>query len=69
MPADDANATWPAATIAQANALLTQPGSPLEIAPCEINGVEIQCYKNAPATLRDILVASRDFGARDFSGL
>jgi long-chain acyl-CoA synthetase len=59
--------TWPAMSIAQAHALLTQPGSPLEMAEVEIRGIKTRVWKNAPPTLRELLVASRgNYAAREF---
>ncbi len=64
MPADTAPA-WPAMSIAQANALLAAPDSPVGLADGEIGGVPMKIYANAPATLRDILLASANFGPRE----
>ncbi|MEM0985870.1 MAG: class I adenylate-forming enzyme family protein [Pseudomonadota bacterium] len=69
MPTDAATAgtaaPWPAMTIAQANALLAAPGSPLELVDTEINGVALKTYKNAPPTLPSILALSKAFGDRE----
>ncbi len=65
MPADTAP-TWPAMSIEQANAALAAEGSPLALSDAVINGVSLKVYANAPATLRDVLVASAGFGAREF---
>ncbi|MEM7766889.1 MAG: class I adenylate-forming enzyme family protein [Pseudomonadota bacterium] len=64
MPADAAP-TWPAMTIAQANAALAAPGSPLELEDGEVNGVALKLYKNAPPTLAAILEHSKSFGDRE----
>src|SRR6201992_1469724 len=58
---------WPAMTIQQAHALLTAPGSPLEMEEIEIRGVKTRVWKNLPPTLRELLLAARTgFGPRDF---
>lgn len=57
--------TWPAMSIAQANALLAAEGSPLAVTHATIAGVDTKVYANAPATLRDIFLASEGFGARE----
>jgi long-chain acyl-CoA synthetase len=58
---------WPAMSIAQAHALLTQPGSPLEIAEAEIRGIRTRVWKNAPPTLRELLTGARaTYGTREF---
>ncbi len=43
---------WPAMSIAQANALLTAPGSPFEMETLTIRGIETRVWKNAPPSLR-----------------
>ena len=65
-PAASKPAHWPAMSIAQAHALLTQPGSPFEMEEVVIRGVALRAWKNAPPALRDVLVASRAFGDRIF---
>ena len=58
---------WPAMSIAQAHALLTQPGSPLEVAEVEIRGIGTRVWKNAPPTLRELLMLARAaYAAREF---
>lgn len=57
---------WPAMSIAQAYALLTAPGSPLEIGTEVIRGVETRVWKNAPPTLRDVLAQGRTHGDKIF---
>ena len=58
--------TWPAMSIAQAHALLTQPGSPFEMETLVIRGVETRVWKNAPPTLRSVAELGRAFGERIF---
>jgi len=69
MPADTAApaeaATWPALSIAEANAALAAPGSPLELEDATIAGVPHKVYKNAPPTLPAILELSKSFGDRE----
>src|ERR1043165_8987363 len=50
---------WPAMSIAQAHALLTQPGSPLEMGNADIRGIMTRVWKNAPPTLRELLTVAR----------
>jgi long-chain acyl-CoA synthetase len=50
---------WPAMSIAEAHALLTAPGSPLEMETVVIRGRPTRTWKNAPPTLRDVFVAGR----------
>ena len=58
---------WPAMTIAQAHALLTAPGSPLEAEEVMIRGVKTRVWKNLPPTLRELLVGARAaHGSREF---
>jgi len=57
---------WPAMSIAQAHALLTAPGSPLEMEEVIIRGVPTRTWKNAPPTLRSVLEAGRAHGEKVF---
>ncbi|HEY4123477.1 MAG TPA: class I adenylate-forming enzyme family protein [Rhizomicrobium sp.] len=57
---------WPAMTIAQAHALLTQPGSPLEMEDVVIRGVKTRTWKNAPPTVRHLLALGRSHGEKEF---
>jgi len=50
---------WPAMTIAQAHAMLTAPGSPLEMDEAVIRGVKTRVWKNLPPTIRELLVGAR----------
>src|SRR3954468_3945169 len=57
---------WPAMSIAQAHALLTQPGSPLEMAKVDIRGIMTRVWKNAPPTLPELLMLARAaYGPRE----
>jgi long-chain acyl-CoA synthetase len=57
---------WPAMSISQAHALLTQPGSPLETEELEIRGIKTKVWKNAPPSLRAVVEASRAHGEKVF---
>jgi long-chain acyl-CoA synthetase len=53
-------------SIAQAHALLTQPGSPFEMETLTIRGVETRVWKNAPPTLRSVAELGRGHGEKIF---
>lgn len=58
---------WPAMSIAQANAALAGPGSPLELEEVEIRGVRMKVYKNAPPNIPVILeLAAQQFAERTY---
>jgi long-chain acyl-CoA synthetase len=57
---------WPAMSIAQAHDLLTAPGQPFEMEQMVIRGISMRVWKNAPPTLRDVLLAGRAHGSKDF---
>ena len=59
-------ALWPAMSIAQAHALMTAPGSPLEMAEVVIRGEPTRVWKNAPPTLREVFQASVAHGEATF---
>jgi long-chain acyl-CoA synthetase len=61
-----AAASFPAISLAQAHAALTQSGSPFEIEEREIRGVRTRVWKNAPPTLREVFLLGRSFGERTF---
>ncbi|MBC7505858.1 MAG: long-chain fatty acid--CoA ligase, partial [Sandarakinorhabdus sp.] len=61
-----APANFPVMSIAQANALLTAPGSVLEMETATIRGRPTRTWKNAPPTLRDVFVAGRAHGDKIF---
>ncbi|WP_341197899.1 class I adenylate-forming enzyme family protein [Hyphomonas chukchiensis] len=67
MPADSAAPAWPVMSIADANAALGGPGSPLEIRDGEVDGVKMKVYVNAPPTIRSILeMAAATWPERDY---
>ncbi|MFB2351046.1 AMP-binding protein, partial [Priestia megaterium] len=49
-----------------AHAQLTAPGQRFELDEAVIDGVPTKVWKNAPPTLRDVLLNGRAFGAREF---
>jgi acyl-CoA synthetase (AMP-forming)/AMP-acid ligase II len=53
-------------SIVEVHAELTAPGQPFEMEELDIRGVRTRVWKNAPPTLRDILIASRAHGDRDY---
>jgi long-chain acyl-CoA synthetase len=57
---------WPAMSIEQAHALLTQPGSPLETEELEIRAIKTKVWKNTPPSLRAIVEASRPHSEKIF---
>src|SRR4051812_48910813 len=57
---------WPAMSIAQAHALLTQPGSPLETEEVDVGGVRLKSWKNQPPTLRAVVEIARTHGEKVF---
>jgi len=57
---------FPTLTLAKANAILTAKGSPFEMEVLSIRGVPTRVWKNAPPTLRDLFLLSRQFGTRTF---
>ena len=61
-----AAAPWPAMTVRQAYAMLTAPGSPLEMEEVDIRGVTTRVWKNAPPTLRAVVEAGRAHGEKIF---
>ncbi len=63
---DETVTGWPAVSIEQANALLSQPGVMFETETLELNGAPVRCYKNAPSSLRHVFEASAAFGDREF---
>lgn len=66
MPAD-LPPDWPAISIADANAALAQPGSPLALTDAVVDGVNLKVYAEAPPTIRAILqLADATFPDRDY---
>ncbi len=59
-------AGWPAMSIAQAHALLGQPGAVTEVADATIRGVTFKVWKNQPPTLRAVVDIARTHGEKVF---
>ncbi len=59
-------ASWPAMSIADAHALLTAPGQPLEMETVTIRGLPTRTWKNAPPTLAHVFAAGRLHGDKIF---
>jgi long-chain acyl-CoA synthetase len=53
-------------SLSQANAIMTQPGSPFELLETEIRGVKTRVWKNGPTTLRDVFLVGRSHGDKPF---
>lgn len=66
MTANAASRPFPAMSIAQAHALLTQPGTLFEVGEADVRGVRMKIWKNAPPTLREIFEMSRMHAGKDF---
>ncbi len=56
---------FPAVSIAQANALMNQPGGQFELETVTIDGLEYRTFKNAPRTLRDTVINARAHGDKE----
>lgn len=60
-------ADWPALSIADAHALLTDtPDSPFEMAEEVVRGVKLRVWKNAPSSLRELFEAGRAHGDLEY---
>jgi long-chain acyl-CoA synthetase len=57
---------YPVMTIAQCNALVTAAGARFELEEKVINGVKLRIYKNAPPTLRHVLLNSINWETREY---
>jgi long-chain acyl-CoA synthetase len=62
---DGAKPAFPAMSIEQAHALLTQPGTLLELGEATVRGVKQKVWKAAPPTLHAIFALCAPFGPRD----
>ena len=56
----------PSLTMAEATAQMIAPGSMFEMTTAMIRGIELRVWKNAPKTLRDVLLGTRRHADRDF---
>lgn len=61
-----AEGAFPVMSIAQCNALMTAPGARFELEDRIINGVPLRIYKNAPQTLREVVLNSVNWDQREF---
>ena len=61
-----AEAAFPVMTVAQCNALMTAPGAKFEMEEKVINGIKLRTYRNAPLTLRDVALGSREWAGREY---
>lgn len=55
---------WPRMSMAQVQAALTAPGAPFEMASETIDGIDTRVWKNAPASLVQLIALSRTHGDR-----
>ncbi len=58
--------TWPAMSMAEAQALLTAPGAPFEIETATISGVPTKVWKNALPNLRELVLTGRGHAEQTF---
>lgn len=59
--------SWPAMSRAQAEALLTSPGTPFELVDVVVRGVPMKTWKEAPPTLKEVFLYARaTWGPREF---
>ena len=63
----DASRPWPAVSIDEAHALLTQSGAVFEMEDLEIRGVKTRVWKNGPKTFADVFQAARAWDDRIFA--
>jgi long-chain acyl-CoA synthetase len=57
---------YPAIPLAEAHAKLTAPGARFELTEAEIGGERRKIWKNAPPTLREVLLVGRSFADKTF---
>jgi long-chain acyl-CoA synthetase len=57
---------WPAMSIAEANRIITAPGTPCEMEQLVIRGVPTRVWKHAPPSLRSVVEAGRAHGENIF---
>ncbi len=51
-------------SLQEATAVLTAAGAPHELAACSVRGHQLRCWKNVPATLRELVLQTRRHGDR-----
>ena len=61
--------SFPAVSLAQANAMLTRPGSPFEMEERDIRGVRTRVWKNAPPTMREVFLLAARTATRPSSSI
>ncbi|AKM07719.1 class I adenylate-forming enzyme family protein [Pelagerythrobacter marensis] len=61
-----ADRSWPACTIAEAEAALTAPGAPWEMRSEAIGGRTLRTYVHGPRDMRRVIDDSRAYGDREF---
>ena len=59
--------SWPKLSLAEADAMITAPGSRLEMETVTIRGVPTRTWKNAPPNLAVLAMLSRMHGQREFT--
>jgi long-chain acyl-CoA synthetase len=59
-------AGWPAVSLAEAHRQLTAPGARFEMETVTIRGVPTRTWKNCPPSNRELFLAARAYGAREF---
>jgi long-chain acyl-CoA synthetase len=57
---------WPAISLKEAHDILTAPGSRFETETVDIRGIPTKVWKNAPPTNREVFLAARQYGDREF---
>jgi len=63
-PVPETPASWPVLSLAEANARVTAPGMPCEMADAMIEGRATQVWRHAPVSLGAVLTQSRLYGER-----
>lgn len=66
-PLIDLPADWPRVTLPQAEAMMTAPGTKFEMETVPIRGIPTRVWKNAPPSLRALIMAARGHGERLFT--
>jgi long-chain acyl-CoA synthetase len=57
---------WPVMSLKEAHKVLTAPGARFEMDEVMIRGVKTRVWKNAPPTMREVLLVARMYGDREF---
>jgi long-chain acyl-CoA synthetase len=56
----------PVPSVSEATAALTAEGALFELTHCAVRGVTLRCYRNVPATIRELVLRSRSWGEREY---